>query len=162
VNEDRVLGYLIMPLLAALLGVLQWVVLRRQMGGSGWWAPATVGGLLVGIVAAESAVRSTGDSLGIDPYAGWPLQIFYAMLGLSLGLAQAPVLSRRVANCILWVLASVAGWVVLGLVMGKSIDRTLDIVALGAIPAAFTGLALLWLWRAEPTRESAQDNPVAL
>jgi hypothetical protein len=59
---------------------------------------------------------------------------------------QLPVLYRYIRWPPLWILASAAGWLTLGLVIGKSIDRNSDIFALGALPAAFTGLALAWLW----------------
>ncbi len=45
----------------------------------------------------------------------------------------------------LWIFASAIGWLALYLVIGKSIDRTLDMIALGAVPAMVTGFALLWL-----------------
>jgi len=62
------------------------------------------------------------------------------------GVLQLPVLYRHIRWSLLWIAASAGGWLTLGLAIGKSIDRTPDILALGAIPAAFTGLALAWLW----------------
>jgi hypothetical protein len=38
-----------------------------------------------------------------------------------------------------------------------SIDKTTDIVALGAIPAAVTGLALLWQWQ-EPAESRTSEE----
>jgi len=55
------------------------------------------------------------------------------------------------------VLASTFGWFILSLVIGKSVDRTTDIVALGAIPAALTGLALLWQWQ-EPAESRTSEK----
>ena len=57
------------------------------------------------------------------------------------------ILWRHITDYPLWLLASVVGWLVAGLIIGKSIDRTSDIVALGAVPAVFTGLGLILLIR---------------
>ena len=149
VNEDRVFGSIMLPVLAVLLGAMQWVVLRKRMARAGWWVAATAGGLLVGIAAAGGFAQVAGRVLGRDYYVGQILLPFYAIVGLSLGLAQASVLRRHIRGWFLWVLITVLGWLALGLVMGVSIDRIADMVALGAIPAAFSGLALLLLWQAE-------------
>lgn len=162
VNEDRVFGYLMFPVLAALLGIMQWLVLRGRMARAGWWVAATAGGLLVGLAAAGGFARVAGRALGHDLYVGQGLLAIYAIIGLSLGLAQAPVLHPYIRGWFLWVLLSALGWLALGLVMGVSIDRTADIVALGAIPAAFSGLALLWLWRAEGGNGASRPVVAAL
>lgn len=52
---------------------------------------------------------------------------------------------RHIRRPPLWIFASAIGWLALYLVIGKSIDRTLHMIALGAVPAMVTGLALLWL-----------------
>ena len=160
VNEDRVFGYIMFPVLAALLGILQWVVLRKRMARAGWWVAATAGGLLVGRAAAGGCAQVAGRVLGRDYYVGQMLLPFDAIIvGLSLGLAQIPVLRQHIRGWVLWVLLSALGWLALGLVMGVSIDRTADMVALGAIPAAFSGLALLWLWRAETGEGASSPSP---
>jgi hypothetical protein len=46
VNEDRLAGGIILPIMATILGVDQWLVLRSHIHKSGWWIPA----LIVGIV----------------------------------------------------------------------------------------------------------------
>jgi len=159
VNEDRVFGYIMFPVLAALLGILQWVVLRKRMARAGWWVAATAGGLLVGGAVAGGFAQIAGRVLGRNVYGGQSLLALYAIVGFSLGLAQIPVLRRHIRGWVLWVLLSALGWLALGLVMGVSIDRTADMVALGAIPAAFSGLALLWLWRAETGEGASSPSP---
>jgi len=74
-----------------------------------------------------------------------PLRL--AVVGLVMGLAQLVVIRGRIRSPGLWVLASVVGWAVLGPIVGGSLDRLADIAALGALPAALTGLALVALWR---------------
>jgi hypothetical protein len=161
VNEDRVFGYLMFPVLAALLGIMQWLVLRKRMARAGWWVAATAGGLLVGIAAAGGFAQVAGRVLGRDYYVGEMGLPFNAIVGLSLGLAQAPVLRRHIRGWFLWVLITVLGYLALGLVMGVSMDPIADMVAVGAIPAAFSGLALLWLWRAEGGNGASSPNVAA-
>ncbi len=149
VNEDRLAGVLLFPILGASLGASQWVVLRTRISKAGWWILATVVGLLGGVVLGGGAVQAlsyvTGRPWNWDFRPG--LLTLYAIMGLSLGLTQLPVLWRHIKGAAVWILASMVGWLALGLIIGKSIDRTSDILALGPVPAAFTGLALLWLLR---------------
>jgi hypothetical protein len=161
VNEDRLFGVLMFPVLAALLGLFQWLILRRQVRRSGWWIAATVLGILVGMAVTAGIVavwrRMLVRELNMEQLAPMVLAVF----GLSLGLAQLPVILRHIRGPALWVLASAAGWLGLGLVIGRSIDRTTDILALGAVPAVVTGLALVWLWREPSTHQSATSRPVS-
>jgi hypothetical protein len=153
VNEDRLLGPLIFPVLATVLGASQWLVLRRRIPRSGWWVLATGAGMLIGIALGVAVLQAIGRSTGQPRWwEYWPdLLLLYAVVGLSLALAQLPVLWRHITNPALWLLAGTVGWIALGLIMGPTIDRTSDTLALGAVPAAFTGLALSWLIRAPRT-----------
>lgn len=145
-NEDRLSGFLIFPVLATLLGVLQWLVLRRRIPKSGWWIPATLAGLLggfaLGSVLMRAVAHATGREWNWDSTLG--LLLVYGFVGFFLALAQIPILWRRIQYFAFWPLATTLGWFALCLIMGKSIDRVSDILALGAVPAAFTGLCLIW------------------
>jgi hypothetical protein len=146
VNEDRLMGGLIFPILATLLGVFQWLVLRRRIPKSGWWIPATLAGLLGGIALASGLmkviVHITGQEWNWDYTPG--LLLVGGLIGFFLALVQLPILWRRIPGFALWPLAGMLGWFALSLIIGKSIDRTSDIFALGAVPALFTGLCLIW------------------
>jgi hypothetical protein len=147
VNEDRLFGAVMFPVLGVLLGLFQWLVLRQRVRRGGWWVVATVMGILVGMAAAAGIIavwqRVLLQKLNMEQVA----PIVLAVFGLSLGLVQLPVIHRYIRRPALWVSASAIGWLGLGLVIGQSIDRTTDILALGAVPAIVTGLALVWLWR---------------
>jgi hypothetical protein len=52
------------------------------------------------------------------------------------------------------------GWLVLGLIMGGTIDRNSDVFAIGAIPAIFTGLGLIWLMRSPRTK--SDHSPLSM
>jgi hypothetical protein len=156
-NEDRFAGWFMVPILAAVMGTLQWLVLRRRLPGSGWWILGTAAGALLALGFAD------GVYFGLQQHSPQPwiwksqpgLLVTYAIIGLSLGLAQVPFLWRRSHGIASWLLANLIGWLVLGLIVGASLDRTSDLVALGAIPAAFSGLGLIWLTRARSSLESA-------
>ena len=149
INEDRLFGGLMFSVLGAVLGALQWLVLRTRLPRSGWWVLATGAGMLIGVALGGGIVQAISRITG-QPW-GWTSQpgilLLYILIGLSLAMAQLAVLWRRITSPVLWLLASMVGWLVLGLIMGNSIDRTSDILALGVVPAAFTGFALIRLIR---------------
>jgi hypothetical protein len=158
VNEDRVFGRAMYPLLGILLGTFQWILLRAWAPRSGWWIAATAGGLIAGLAAGLGLVSGPFRALDIQVDYDQMSPILFAIVGIVLGLAQLPVIRRYLRAPALWVLASGLGWAALGVVIRKSIDRPTDMVALGAVPAAFTGLALIGLWRGPeaPLREQGQ------
>lgn len=151
INEDRLFGGLMFPVLAIMLGLCQWFVLRTRISKSGWWILATAAGLLVGIALAGGVVQAIRHITGRQ--WDWEFQpgilVIYLLVGLSFALAQLPILWRHmhISGFVIWLLASIIGWLVLGFIIGKSIDRTSDVFALGAVPAVFTGFGLLWITR---------------
>jgi hypothetical protein len=146
-NEDRVMGALLFPIMGTVLGVVQWLVLRRRIPVSAWWIVATAVGIgSIGVLArgiALATIRATGQEWSWDSTPH--LLALSAFVGLVLALIQLPVLWRHTRGWAWWLLAGIVGWIALGLIMGKSIDTVTDIIALGAVPAAFTGLYLIWL-----------------
>jgi hypothetical protein len=157
VNEDRLFGIAMFPFLAVFLSTLQWIVLRRYMPRSGWWIMATIGGLVVAMAVSAGVVMLISKALGDQQSLQYISPVVMSVVGLMLGLAQLLVLHRYIRQPHWWMLASALGWFILSLIIGKSIDRTTDIVALGAIPAALTGLALLWLWQS-PTESRTSEE----
>ena len=159
VNEDRLFGFAMFPFLAVFLSTLQWIVLRRYVSRSGWWILATIGGLIVAMAVSAGLVMLMSKALGLGNQESlqYVSPVVMTVVGLMLGLAQLFVLHRYIRQPHWWVLASTFGWFILSLIIGKSIDRTTDIVALGAIPAALTGLALLWQWQ-EPAESRTSEE----
>jgi hypothetical protein len=149
INEDRFAGGIMLPITATIFGVCQWLVLRSRISKSGWWIPATVVGLGSGIALATVAVLAFIRITGQED--NWSLQpgvlTLYVLIGFLVSLLQLPILWRHFRGSLFWLLASMMGWLVLGLIVDISIDRTSDIFAIGVIPAIFTGFCLIWLMR---------------
>ena len=148
-NEDRLAGAIMIPVVATVLGALQWLVLRTRIVKSGWWIVATAVGMLGGIGVAGGLVqtisRATGRQWNLDSIA--QILVVYGLIGFVLAIAQLPVLWRHIEGVAFWPMMGIVGWLALGLLMGKSIDRISDVIALGSVPAAVTGLGLIWLIR---------------
>jgi hypothetical protein len=146
-NEDRLFGWAFGPLLVLSLASAQWLVLRRRVPRSGLWILATVVGLALG-VGVTAVVVGLVPSL-TSPGADMRLfsLVMLTLLGGGLGLAQLVVLRHHLRMPGLWVAINALAWLLLGLLIGKSIDRMLDVVAIGVVPAACAGLALVLLWR---------------
>jgi len=153
-NEDSLMSVLTFPVLATVQGALQWLVLRTRIPRTGWWVLATGAGTLAAVALAVGLVQAVSRAAGRDRFwESWPdLLALFGLIGLFLALAQLPVLWRRVRGLAIWPLVGIVAWLAVGLVMGKSIDRTTDVLALGAVPAAFTGLGLIWLTRSPRAR----------
>jgi hypothetical protein len=142
------------PIIATMFGVLQWLVLRKRIPKSGWWILATIVGLGGGVALAVVAVQAFSRITGMEEYWNFRpgLLMLFLLIGFFLALAQLPILWRHFRGSLLWLLASMIGWLVLGLIMGGTIDRNSDVFAIGAIPAMFTGLCLIWLMRNPRTK----------
>ncbi len=154
INEDQVFGVIMFPIAATMLGVFQWFVLRKRIPKFGWWILATAVGLGGGIALAVVTVQAFSHITGQEEYWNYRpgLLMVFLLIGFFLALAQLPILWHHFRGSLLWLLASMIGWLVLGLIMGGTVDRNSDVLAFGAIPAIFTGLGLIWLMRNPRTK----------
>jgi hypothetical protein len=154
INEDRFFGYAFGPVLVLSLSALQWLVLRRRIPRSGRWFLATGAGLVIGYALVTVAIQSIPALTAREPDLRLLSLIVMIGFGGSLGLAQWAVLRRHLRMSGLWIVASMLGWASASLLIGKSIDRTTDIIALAVVPAAWAGLALVLLWQ-QPEEEAS-------
>ncbi len=117
---------------ATVVGVLQWLILRRYVRRAVLWVPASLGAAAMGLVPVIAVGPSNG-SLG--------LLVGVVAYGTLAGALQWLVLRQHVARAGWWVLASTVGWV-LALPVGDMAGPP------GwAIHAAVTGTALVLLLR---------------
>jgi hypothetical protein len=151
----------------AMVGLMQWFVLRRVAKRAGFWILASIAGFIVssGIHAAVSYFWKIPDDLGHLPgVLVWTLS--FILGGAITGLLQQRILRHQVRRSGWWVPASAAGWGlgVIGLaiiyfvlpVMGKGpspfvllLIRNLILpTVLGAgLLGIVTGGTLIWLLR---------------
>jgi len=89
-------------LLGALVGLLQWLVLRRWLPGTGWWIGVTAGGwAAAGAIAGTLSGFLAGTVTGVGPgigVLGYLLALVggVAAMGLLPGVLQSLVLGHRV------------------------------------------------------------------
>lgn len=152
------LARLIVPLVAGfLVGLAQWVVLRKYLNGVADW------------ILAGGASWAVGYALGLllmNGLTGTGLDglIAYILFGVIVAFVQWPILRREIPNVWMWVLANVVGWttgfylsqISLDLFFnGSPIDPLTSTSVLsgvsGLVAGAITGIALIWIVR-QPER----------
>ncbi len=141
---------MVIPAVGISLAIMQWLTLRRHLSQAGWWVLATLVGWFLGV-----AFVMTGVGVVIGDWLEYGLVgnvITFGIIGLALGITQWLILRRQVLQAGWWILASLAGWVVLALAVGKAITNKAELAEVGAIPAVITGFVLVWLLR-QPVSE---------
>lgn len=151
---DLWLVRILVPLWAGfMVGVFQWLALRRYMthsadwilnGGAGWAL-----GYALGLIIIQALAGSVLGAL-----------VGYILFGVIIALLQWPVLRREIPDVIPWVLASVLGWglgafisqaVLNAVTSGDTIPQVVSTAVIsgvtGLVAGAITGLALVWIAR---------------
>jgi hypothetical protein len=118
------------------LGILQCLVLRRQINHARCWVLATAVGSAVGSAMGGFIFGSMG------PTETYELIVFSAMAGTSIGIMQWLVLRRQVYKAGWWVLANGVGFAMFGFV-----NSVVSFVVSMVFVIAITGLVLVWLLR---------------
>jgi hypothetical protein len=144
-------------IVGAVIGAAQWFALRRWLSWA--WIPATIVGMVVGLVAGAALV-----DYGIDRA---DLAVMGAVNGLGVGVMQALVLIRqRIPGALWWAVANppawALGWFVSSYVISRNIDERFPIFgASGAIVyGVLTWLLLAALFRAaREVRGTADTAP---
>ena len=143
-----VAGYVGVAVGGIMVGVLQWLVLRRQIASAGWWVLASI----VAVAAVGVVVFVVGV---VDTDVGWVLGA--GLTGTVLGLLQWLVLRRQVARAGWWVLAGTVAWIV-----GGPVGGFVGWAALGAVYGVITATMLLWLLRQRPPGSDHLRGPELL
>jgi hypothetical protein len=157
-SEDIIVtGYAGVTVGAVITGSLQWLVLRRQIAGSGWWVLASI--------AAAAVVGVVAFGVGaVHPPAGWVAGV--GLFGTVVGVLQWLVLRQLRARAGWWVFASTAGWLAGGPGVGfvtwlvdGPLGSFLAWPTLGIVYGVVTGAALVWLWRQGPPGYDQHRGP---
>lgn len=151
---DLGIAQIAVPVLAGtVIGLAQWIVLRRYLTASSIWE------------LADGLTWAAGYVLGLLLVLALPSSIFiatlgYLLFGVIVALVQWPVLRREIPNILVWILANAFGWAVgfwasqaiLPLfvtdpLVAPAVGTTVIAVTSGLVAGAITGLALIWIVR---------------
>jgi hypothetical protein len=119
---------LALGIFGALVGMAQWVALRRQIRRAGWWAPITTlgwatGGAIAGALsgAIGGAVTTVGGDQGVT---GFLLAVAVGILAIGFlpSVAQWLILRRQAREASWWILVSGASGL-LGFSIGFALVR---------------------------------------
>ena len=146
----------------ATVGLLQWCALRTVVPGSGWWAPASMVGLGLGLGLCAAVDYLLGYP-HIDIILEWPL--VYGLGGLLAGVLQQRILRPHVSHAGWWILACAAGWSssIIGMAIvgagGMDDSFAMLMVGMSILPATVQASAMTWLLRRHRNRpEDAPDK----
>ena len=152
--QGAILGILLGVPFGAVIGILQWLVLRRHISCAYWWISATVAGLALGTPLGIVALRPlfTGPtSIGGSSY----FVLLAALVpGIIVGLLQRLVLRRHFDRTWWWMAPSALNWPVSLLYfleggddVSIAVGRAGFLVGLGLVLGAISGVSLLLISR---------------
>ena len=126
----------------AVIGLTQWLALRRRLALTPWWIAATAVGMGTGL-ALGIALLGT-DTVGIT------LPLRGLVTGAGIGIAQFMLLRGSTARAFVWPFVVACSWAIGWLVTrAVGVDLALQWSVFGAAGALtfqlLTGLALAWL-----------------
>lgn len=142
--------------LVAVVGLMQWLALRRVVRRAGFWVPASIIGFTISSIIHGVVCYVWGYPDNLDHLPG---TVVWAMAfvagGILAGVLQHHILQRQVSHSAWWVPASAVGW---GLsVIGLGIPSfflpygrpfiVLPLVLASVLLGIVTGGTLIWLLR---------------
>ncbi len=158
ITEDFIGGFVFLPVLGLLIGVVQYLLLRGYLPRMSSWVPATVLGWMLPLVLLYLSSTGLFPDLAFDPV--WSGAIAFTIIGASIGLCQWSVLRERISRAALWPVASVLGWSVAGLAVGEVISTQLDVIAIALLPPTAASIAWWLLLDKLPSKVgNGRDTP---
>jgi hypothetical protein len=157
-SEMQVLAYLLAgATVAALIGLLQLVVLRRFVGGFDPWVVAgAIGGGASGVLVVILGTY-------VDSVFMWSQVLVGAVTGLVIGLAQWVVMQRSGYKAAYWVFASLAAWTIAQTILSaisEALNEQLPELVILALGGLAGGLAYALL-TAVAMRSIVRDRLIA-
>ncbi len=144
-TEDFLFYFVFVPTAGILMGIAQFVLLRRYLPRMGWWVLATAGGWSLGLVLILLGIFNVLTHFwGAETiYRSWAFVLAFSLLGLSIGCGQWLVLRRRLPRAGWWIGANVLGLGLLGLMTKDTRDQYWLLFFL--LPACVTAATLALL-----------------
>jgi len=151
------LAQIVVPVFAGtLIGLTQWIVLRRFLTATSDW------------ILAGGTSWAVGYMLGLFLIQNIPMVFAgiagYLLFGAIVALVQWPLLRREIPHLLVWIIASSIGWAVgfwasqavlplffTGKLIAPAVSTTVIAVTSGLVAGAITGIALIWIVR-EPDK----------
>lgn len=150
--EPAPISYMISAAISGvLIGLVQWLVLRRVLRQAGWWVVASAAGFAVSTFINYGLAGAGRDTLMSDWITYWIIQ--GAVGGTSVGIMQWLVLRQQMDRAAWWILASTIGSIVLdvifrgGLFIYPTMASILVAATSGALYGGITGVPLAWILR---------------
>lgn len=99
-------------LVGAVVGIIQWLILRRRVSQVGWWAPAIVAGLVFASVLLYALPVARNYFLEVENIFAFRLGfiMLWSLGGTLASVFQWFFLRRQISLSGWWVLASAVGW----------------------------------------------------
>ena len=149
-------------LIGCVVGIIQWLILRRYVPRAGWWILASAVGSGVSFACALALAGAMNESWALGGLIGGVVG------GAAVGVIQWLLLRYSLPRANLWVAASAVGWAVGMLIMGIAMGSAMGggggpagvrvgatgILAM-AVVSGITGGALMWLVRESATAVAA-------
>lgn len=148
------LAQIVVPVFAGtLVGLAQWVALRRFLTATSDW------------ILAGGTSWAVGYVLGLFLIQNMPSTVFagiagYLLFGAIVALVQWPLLRREIPHLLVWIIASSIGWAAgfwtsqavlplfhTGPTIPPAVSTTVIAVTSGLVAGAITGIALIWIVR---------------
>jgi len=167
-QESSVSGLIGGAVLGAVLGLGQWLILRRYTTHSLGWIVLTLAGATLGlavgvwlgeILPLNIAWTAARGAPGLPWIAIVQSSITGAMLGIGLGGAQWLLLRRTVNNAAFWIVGNAVAWL-LALALGAAFTESIGVLGAlfvtGLTGGLITGLVL------QKLLQTARTSPPAL
>jgi hypothetical protein len=154
--EDSLYMVLLFPIIGLLIGIFQYILLRRYLPRLTGWIPATFLGWLMPFVTGFFIVTVLGmknDTLSI--------MLGLLLIGASVALPQWWLLRQRVRYAFWWILACGLGWSLAGLLNNVTSNPLPVLIAIALLPAIATGIAC-WLLLDWYPRQQLQSSVPAV
>lgn len=155
ITEDYLYMYLLLPAIGALMGLVQYALLRRYLQRIGWWPAATLLGWLLPILYAAAVTAAFGPRR--DAATGW-VMLAFSVLGAIVALPQWWLLRTRVTQAWWWLVSSGIGWGLVGSLNWLTSEPLVVLATVGLLPPAATGAAC-WLLLGRQRRSPAWGHP---
>ena len=140
ITEDFLFMYVLFPVIGLLVGLLQYLLLRRYIPRLTGWIPATFLGWLMPFAAGYFILTVLG--LENDTFS---LMLGLFLIGASVAVPQWWLLRQRMRHAFWWILAGGLGWGMVGLLNLVTSEPLPVLLAIGLLPAIATGI-VFWLF----------------